>query len=186
MPPFSAAARRTGTNLSIQYRDFTGRARSSSIEISPVADEADVTALQVASGNMSNARVMEQRVIDFAVQVNPANPANTAFDEAYATIDDALVLMFQNNTTGDIRPYQIPAPDAIFFLPDGETVVEPDDGAAAGTGPLLLSVTIEAYIAIAGTGWVYARGYKEGTRKRARQPLPLAEPTGLPGDAPGL
>lgn len=186
MPPFSAAPRRVGTTLSLQFRDFTGTPSSSSIDISPVATEAEVDALAVATGNMSNARLMEQRVVNYEVQINPANPLNTTFDEAYPRVRDGLILLFQNSTTGDIRPYRIPAPDAIFFAADGETVVEPDGAAAAGSGELLLANTIAAYLAVAGAGWVYARAYLEGVGRRERQPLPLAEPTGLPGDAPGV
>jgi len=186
MPSFSAAPRRAGTKLSLQFRDFTGNSRTSAIDVSAVATEAEITALAVATGSMSNARLMEQHVTDFSVQINPANPLNTTFDEAYATVKDGLVLLFQNSTTGDIRPYRIPAPDAIFFLSDGETVVEPDAGAAAGSGALLLNNVIEAYLVVAGAGWVYARGYLEGVGRRSRQPLPLAEPTGNPGDAPGV
>jgi len=186
MPPFSAAPRRTGTAGAWQFRDFTGRAYSSSFDVSAAATPAELDAVNVGIGNMSNSRLMERRITDFQVQINPANPLNTTFDEAYATIDDVLFLVFQNNITGEPRYVGVPAPDAIFFAPDGETVIAPDAAGAAGSGGLLLSQAITALETAMGAGWVYARGYKQGIGRRQRQPLPLAEPTGNPGDAPGL
>lgn len=186
MPPFSAAPRRVGTRLSTQLIDFRGKPKSASIIISAAATPAEADAITTATGNISNARVMEQHVSSFDVQISNANPLNTAFDEAYATVQDELVLVFQADATGEVREYRVPAPDAIVFQGDGETLVARDAGGAAGSGGLLLDTLIEALLTGLGAGFSYARGYKNNSEKRARQPLPLAEPTGNPGDAPGL
>jgi len=185
MPPFSAAPQRVGTTLSVQFRDFRGKPKSMSGIISAAATAGEAAAVATAAGNMSNARVMERRVTNFAVQISNANPLNTAFDEAYATVDDELIVLFQATATGEIRDFHIPAPDAIFFLPDGETVVVPDSGAAAGSGAQLLDAFIAATLTALGAGFEYARSYKNKSEVRGRQPLAIAEPTGNPGDLPG-
>lgn len=186
MPPFSAAPRRVGNSLSVQFRDFTGRAKSMFGVVSAAASGAQVSAVVVAAGNMSNARVLEQRVCSFEVQISNSNPLNTTFDEAYATIKDEIVFLFQSDTTGEIRDFRIPAPDAILFAPDGETVLTPDGAATAGSGPELLDNFITAVLAALGAGFSYARAYKNNAESQGRAPLPIAEPTGNPGDAPGL
>lgn len=185
MPPFSAAPRRSGYTASWQFRDFTGTPFPSTFDISAAATEAQVDAVAVAIGSMSNARLMEQRLTEFEVQINPANALNTAFDEAYASVDIQLIMIFQNDTTGEPRYVRVPAPDAIFFLPDGETVIAPDGGAAAGSGALLLNNTITAIQTAMGAGWTYSRAYRNRTGRRNRTPLPLEEPSGNPGAAPG-
>lgn len=186
MPPFSAAPQRVGTQLSTQLIDFRGKPKSATIAISAAATEAQADAITAATGNISNARVMEQRITNFTVQVSNSNPLNTAFDEAYATVDDELVLLFQADATGEIREYRVPAPDAIVFATDGETMVTPDGAATAGSGAELLDNLITALLAGLGAGFTFSRGYKNNTGRRVRQPLPLAEPTGNPGDEPGV
>lgn len=186
MPPFSAAPRRVGTNLAVQFRDFTGKPKSMSGAVSAAATEAELDAVVVAAGNLSNARVMEQRITEFEVQISNANPLNTAFDEAYATVKDELVVQFQATATGEIREFRIPAPDASIFLPDGETVVVPDSGAAAGSGAELLDNFITAMLVALGAGFEYARAFKNNSETRPRQALGITEPVGSPGDAPGV
>jgi hypothetical protein len=128
---------------------------------------------------------MEQHLTSFDVQISNANPLNTAFDEAYATVDDELVLLFQADATGEIREYRVPAPDASMFLPDGETMIVPDGGAAANTPPLLLDTLIQALLTGLGAGFSFARGFKNNTGRRTRQPLAITEPVGNPPDEPG-
>lgn len=186
MPPFSAAPTRVGTQVSVQFRDWTGKAKSSSIVVSAAATGVQVDAIATNAGNLSNARVMEQRVADFKVQVSNSNPLNTAFDEAYSNVRDELVLMFQADATGEVRSFGVPAPDAIVFQPDGETVVVPDGAATAGSGAELLDNLIQAILTALGAGFTFSRAYKNNSETRGRTPLPLAEPTGNPGAAPGV
>jgi hypothetical protein len=182
--------RRAEGRAAFQFRDFRGKPSSASGFVSPVATPTQISAVAVALGNGSNARLMEQRVTQASVQVFAADPQNTAFDEAYATVDDGLIFVFQN-TVGDIQTWRLPAPDAILFLADGETPVDPDSGAAAGSGALLISNIVTAILAAmnetSGT-YVYARSYKEGVNRRRVTPLPLEEPSGtdLPGSGPGV
>lgn len=185
MPGFSAATRVSEGRAAYQFRDFRGKPYSTSGVMLTTATAADVLAAGNAIGALSNARLMESSAQINSVQQNPSNPANTAFDEAYATTDDQLILVFQNSV-GDIQNWRIPAPDASYFLPDGETVIVPDGGAAAGTPELLLQTAIDALLTLMGGTYVYSRAFKSGVSRRARRPLPIEEPTGNPPAAPGV
>lgn len=185
MPPLSAAPRRVFNSLSLQFFDWRGKPYTSTGFRSAVSTPAQVAAVNATLGSMSNARAMNFYTKDGEEQINPANALNTAFDEAYSTVDDLLVMVFQNDT-GAVEEWAVPAPDAIFFASDGETVVTPDSAAAAGSGAELLDNAIVAILAMMGGTFAFARAYKNKSGRRSRQPLPLAEPTGNPGDAPGL
>lgn len=186
MPGFSAAPQRVGTSLSFQFRDFRGKPKSTSVIVSAASTEAQQDAVVATAGALSNARVMEQRVTAFQVQVSNANALNTAFDEAYSTVEDEIVFQFQADATGEIREVRIPAPDASLFASDGETVLVPDGAATAGSGPELLDNYITAQLAALGAGWAYARAFKNNSERRPRQALGITEPVGSPGDAPGV
>lgn len=189
MPGLSAAPTTAFQRFSVSLTDFRGRSRSSLMEAGAEATTAQRDAVALEIGNMSNARVMSFTYSVGIEQLNPAHTANSAFDEAYPTVDDALILVFQNNA-GTIQYVPIPAPDAQFFLPDGETVIEPS-AAGSGAQQQLLD-TVNAILDVlnadtpAGT-YAYARGYKEGVRRRARTPLRITEPAGLdePSALPG-
>lgn len=189
MPPISAAPTRAVQNFSVSLSDFRGKSRSALLEIGADSTTLQRDTLAEEIGNMSNARVMSFTYAVGVAQLNPANPANTAFDEAYATVDDALILVFQNDD-GDIQPLRIPAPDAQFFLPDGETVITPTAAGSASQIQLFdtISAAEDALNASTPAGtWGYVRGYKEGVRRRNRTPLNITEPAGLdePSALPG-
>lgn len=189
MPPLSAAPQRAIQNFSVSLSDFRGRSRSVLVEAGAESTTGQRDLMATEIGSMSNARVMGFTYAVGIEQLNPAHSANTAFDEAYATVDDALILIFQNDD-GDVQRVRIPAPDAQFFLPDGETVIAPT--AAGSASQIQLFDTIEAILDVlnadtpAGT-YEYSRGYKEGVRNRTRTPLGITEPAGLdqPGALPG-
>lgn len=189
MPPISAAPTAAFQRFSIKLTDFRGKSRSVPVEAGAnvTTGQRDTMALEV--GNMSNARVMEFTYSVGITQLNPSNGLNSAFDEAYPVVDDALVLVFQDNN-GTVQYVPIPAPDAQFFNPDGETVIAPSAAGSPAQDQLL--DTINAILAVlnadtvAGT-YSYARGYKEGVRRRTATPLNITEPTGLdePSALPG-
>lgn len=173
MPDFSAAARGTSAIVSIQFRDFRGVSHSTSIRnADPAVSAGEVDAFRVAVGNASNARVMKESVTVVDGIINAADPLNTVFDEAYSTVGDQLVLAFQN-ATGSTQTVTVPAPDLSMFLPDGETI-DPENG--------LFTAVRDAALAVMPAGYVYARSWLVGTGRRARTPLPVAEP--LSTDSP--
>jgi len=186
MPPFSAAPRAAQSTLSLGFRDLNGDPGSSSFEISPAASDAEVAAASTAIGNMSNARLMENHVKDSSVQINPNNALNTAFDDVHGTVDKVGIMIYQNNTTGEVRRVPIPAIDASFFTQGGKIFIEPDSGAAANSPALLLDTAITTQLALFGAGWGYVRGYLRGSGARQSVVIPVVEPTGNPPDLPGV
>lgn len=173
MPDFSAAAKETYAQVSIQLRDFTGQSRSAALaRANPAVTGGQVDTLRTAIGNMSNARVMSESANVVEAIINPADPLNTVFDEAYSTVNDAIILVFQN-ATGDVQRLRVPAPDLSIFQPDGETV-DLTNG--------LFTATRDAALAVLPTGYIFSRVYLEGLGKRVRVPLPTAEP--LSTDSP--
>lgn len=189
MPALSAAPTRAFQRYSVSFTDFTGKSASALVEAGAEVTLGQRDTMATEIGNLSNARVMSNTYSTGIEQLNPANGLNTAFDEAYPAVDDGLILIFQNDA-GDVQRVRIPAPDAQFFLPDGETVITPSAAGSPAQGALLDAINaIEAVLNAdtpAGT-YEYARGYKEGVRRRTRTPLPVVEPTGLqePGALPG-
>jgi hypothetical protein len=184
MPDISAAPTRAYAGYTVQLRDFTGKPATANIEAGAEATPAQLIAVRTGIGNMSNARVMETATKTGVKQINPANPLNTTYDEAYATVDVKAVFVFQNDD-GDVQYVRVPAPDASIFQTDGETVLEPVVGSPTLT-PVTAMVTALNASTPAGT-WIYVRAYKEGSAARGRVPLPIGEPgAGTPGDAPGV
>lgn len=173
MPDFSTADRETYAQIAIQLRDFTGNARSASIARANAAvTGGQVDSLRTAIGNISNARVMSESANVVEAVINQADPANTVFDEAYSTVGDAIVLIFQN-ATGQTQRLRVPAPDLSIFQPDGETV-DLDNA--------LFTAVRDAALAVLPAGYLFSRVYLEGLGKRVKTPLPTAEP--LTTDSP--
>lgn len=173
MPDFSAAATETYSQVSIQLRDFTGKTSPASIvRAGAGVTSGQVDAFRTAVGNISNARVMAERATVVQAIINEADPLNTVFDEAYSTVGDALIMIFQN-ATGDTQRVRIPAPDLSVFLADGETVDLTNS---------LFAALRDATLACLPAGYVFSRAYLEGIGRRARTPLPVAEP--LSTDSP--
>lgn len=170
MPDFSTADRETYTSVSIQLRDFRGWSKSANI---PRAKEAvsgaEAEALRTAVGNISNARVMSETVTAVDAIINDADPANTVFDEAYSHVEDAIILLFQDNT-GRTTRFRVPAPDLSIFQADGETV---------DIENALFTALRDAVLAVLPAGYIFKRTWLEGLGKRARTPLPVAEPAEL-------
>lgn len=183
MPPFSAAPVQTQRAHSASLQDFTGKSRSTRHIVTTDTTGPQLVALETAVGNLSNARLMDVTLATEIRQLNPANPLNTTFDEAHATVEIVLVVVWQNDA-GDVQFVEIPAPDASIFAADGET-------------PLLANTQFLAYRTAAlaamnegGGSWAYSRGFRStrsASAKRARTAHPLAEPGvgDLPPIAPG-
>lgn len=183
MPPRSAAPVFTQRALSISFQDFTGKPRSSRVVLSSAATDVQIDALELATGNLSNARAMDVTVSSETRQQNPANALNTAYDEAHATVEIVLVFVFQNDV-GEVQMVEIPAPDASLFNSDGST---PND-----TNALIIAYKAAALAAMnEGSGtYAYARGFRStrsARANRARIPHQLVEPGGAsqPPIAPG-
>lgn len=167
MPDFSASPTETYATVTISLRDFTGKSRTATISRADAGVSAGaVDALRTAIGNMSNARVMSESAAVTQAIVNEADPLNTVFDEAYSTVNDAIVMIFQN-ATGSVQRLRIPAPDLSIFQPDGETV---------DLENALFVAARDAALAVLPAGYLFKRVYLEGVGKRIRTPLPVAEP----------
>lgn len=172
MPPFSAAPLRSQRAHSLQIQDFIGKSKSTRHIIDTDTTGAQITALETAVGNLSNGRVMASTVASESFQLNPANVLNTAYDEAHATVDIVLVMVFQNDA-GEIQAVEIGAPDASLFAADGETPLD--------SNALIIAYKAAALAAMneGGDTWAYSRGFRStrsASAKRARTPHPLAEP----------
>lgn len=186
MPPFSAAARRAISKLSFGFRDLNGDPGSTSFTASAAATDAEVAAVAAGLGNMSNARLMESHRKVSSVQINPNNALNSAFDDVHGTVDKVGIMLFQNDTTGEVRRVGVPAIDASFFTQGGKIFIEPDGAATAGDPPELLDNSIVALLAVFGAGWNYVRGYLRGSNAPQNVVIPVVEPTGNPPDEPGV
>lgn len=172
MPPFSAAPLRSQRSHSLQIQDFIGKSRAARTIVATDTTAGQITALETAIGNLSNGRVMASTLSSESFQLNPANPLNTTFDEAHATVDIVLVMVFQDDG-GNTQASEIGAPDASLFASDGETPLD--------TNGLIIAYKAAALAAMneGGGTWAYSRGFRS-TRSaraaRARTPHPLAEP----------
>lgn len=167
MPDFSASPREAYTSVAIQLRDFRGWSKSANIPRAKAAvSGAEAEALRTAIGNVSNARVMAETVTVVDAIINDADPLNTVFDEAYSHVDDAIILLFQN-ATGQTQRIRVPAPDLSIFQPDGETV---------DVENALFVALRDACLGVLDAGYLFKRTWLEGVGKRARTPLPVAEP----------
>lgn len=174
MPDFSAAARQVYTNFSVSLRDFTGRSATAQLRVGADALGADLDNLRSAIGDASNARVMRQSAGVTDEIINPANALNTVYDEAYSSVEQKMVMIFQSGA-GVVQRLYIPAPDASLFLADGET---PDLSNAT-----LINIRDNALTtlnaATPNPTYVFVRAYLQGYGKGLRVPLPLAEPGAL-------
>ena len=183
MPPFSAAPRGTQRAHSVQLQDFLGKSRSARHIITSDTTGAQITALETTIGNLSNAREMASTVASESFQINPANPLNTTYDEAHATVDTVLVMVYQDDG-GNKQFVEIGAPDASLFASDGET---PD---ATNANIIAYKAAAIAAMNEGGGTWAFARGFRStrsAQAKRARTTHPLVEPGvgALPPIAPG-
>lgn len=183
MPPFSAAPVQTQRAHSASLEDFTGKSRSTRHIITTDTTGPQLSSLETAIGNLSNARLMGVTLATEISQLNPANPLNTTFDEAHATVEIVLVVVWQNDA-GETQFVEIGAPDASLFAADGET---PDLANALFTA---YRVAALAAMNEGGGSWAYARGFRStrsASANRKRTAHPLAEPTGIqsPPIAPG-
>jgi len=109
-----------------------------------------------------------------------------AFDEAYSSPAETLVLEFQTPTLLT-RTLRIPAPDASYFLPDGVTF---DRGAPSSVADDVI-VGFQNVINAGGGEYEYVRGYRATRGRKAAIPRvqpQVEEPSGafLPPAAPAL
>lgn len=180
MPDISTTAPLlTIQRATVQVRDWTGRSSTSTLQGGPTATPANFTAFRQRVGRLTNGRVMETMFGTQVLQLNPGHASNTAYDEAYSSIDEGLIFVFQNNL-GSRQSVRIPAPDAFYFQPDGETVITPDATAAADTPAQVLGDAVNIMLDLLNAGnanpYVFLRAYKEGVSRRQRVPLALVEP----------
>lgn len=184
MPDFSAAPVETQRVFQVSLTDFAGDSRSARIPIGSDTTTPEITAARTAIGNLSNARVMGTNLYTFVEQINPGNPLNTTFDEAYPTVNSTLVLVYQDDAGLEFS-VEVGAPDASVFTVDGKTV---------NTANALIIAANAAILAAANNGavgtYAFQRGFlsqRSQRAKRAKTPLPLVEPTGgqNPPIAPG-
>lgn len=119
MPTLPLSGTITRGGLSVGFVDFSGRVRSSRLEVPTTSTTQNVNDLVDAMGNMSNAAVYSRKrdSEDFA----PNTALLTTFDEAFASVSDALVFVYVN--AANERFYiEVPAPDAVVLTADGSGI----------------------------------------------------------------
>jgi len=189
MPDLSGTGLTTRRPYSMSFHDFRGRSRATLLNGGDESTTVQATALRTAMGNGSNARITSTRETVLQEQINISAAQNFTYDEAYPSVSDALVIVFQD-AAGEKESLILPAPDASLFAADGETPVDPD--AAGSAGEILMDAIHVAALAYlnadtpAGT-YAFSRAYLEGAGVRARPVVPIQEPGAQPpGDAPGV
>lgn len=189
MPDLSGTGLNTRRPYSASFTDFRGRSRASLVNGGDESTTVQATALRTAMGNASNARITSTRETVLQEQINLSAAQNFTHDEAYPSVSDALIIIFQD-AGGLKETVVIPAPDALLFQPDGETPVAPD--AAGSAGQVLMQAIHTAALAYlnadtpAGT-FAFSRAYLEGAGVRARSTMPIQEPGAqAPGAGPGV
>lgn len=186
MPRYPVAATPVAkVNTSITLIDYAGRSSTVGVE-GPAITAPQIAAVQNTIADLSNAAAVRR-----ANTVGDEIPISQAatFDEAYASVSDKLVLVFQDESLNK-RTVSVPAPDASLFGADGMTAITPDSGAAAGEPAKLLGDAVAALTVALGGTYAYVGGYL-ATRSRAGGGLSfrptIAEP-GVgenPGENPG-
>jgi len=138
--------------------------------------------LRAAIANSTNAALTSYRQTGALVD-NPNTRAT--FDEAYASVANKLVLVYQNSTRM-VKRFELPAPDASLFGPDGRTID------LTNAQSIALVTAVKAAMDVSGGPWVLTRGYLISRTRTpgnvpALQNVTLVEPTAgqLPPPAPG-
>jgi len=156
-------------NFSYAFRDAKGQVATMRVKIGGATEAAVTTSagtLKTDLAAMSNASVR-------CVQLSqPVVVRGTA--AVYQDVEDKVMMMFQNPSTGSIHRYRVPAPLAAIFAADGET-------------PLLtnalynaVKVDIEAFCygsAIDGSPLQYLGGIRERTKFQRRSNTIELDPT---------
>lgn len=186
MPRYPVAATPVArVTTTLTFADYAGRTSTIGVDGVPVT-APQIAAIQNSLADLSNAALI--RRFNSVGDEIPISQANT-FDEAYASISDKLVLVFQDGSL-DKRTVSVPAPDAALFGADGQTAIAPDAGAAAGEPAKLLADAVAALEVGLGGTYAYVGGYLS-TRSRAGGGLTfrptIAEPGAgeVPDENPG-
>lgn len=134
---------------------------------------AELTALQEAIGDVSNAGVIGQTV---SVKRETAKANATVLDESFSSAGTKAILLFQDDSM-NTKQIAIPAPDASLFLSDGITL---------NTANALIIALKDAVLTVINKGtpvgtYTLVRGYRaEHARKlpRSRYSPLIEEPSG--------
>lgn len=143
--------------------------------------EAQVTALQNAIGDLSNAGEFKRT---YSGSTEKAKTAVTAYDEAESSVTTGANFTFQNTTTLATRIFRVPAIDADAIGETGEFVESGADNAQ-------VQALIDAALVVLGSGWVFVSApistHGRAGGNRPTKPL-IAEPaTGaLPPPEPAV
>lgn len=178
----------TEKSVSLQFVDHRGKKRSAAIKVG-AATNAQIDGMRVAVASASNAGLASVSIQSVDRVPSVTDPNFKTFDEAYSSNDHVAVFVFQNSQ-GDIKTVEIPAPDlSIFSESDGETV----DRLNALAASVITNVTTVLNSDGAGgtsDNYTYARGFlstRASSRTRKRSIPTIAEPGAgdTPGQAPG-
>lgn len=185
MPALPASPTPTGVaTFTISYIDSGGEETTTSInDFDPSVTSVQLSAVQVALGNLSNAAVFSQQT---TAKVATSRANVTPFDESFAEGSTKLVLVFENDFL-DIKQVTVPAPDLSCFISDRVTVDTANTDVVAAINAILNVIN-------AGTPantFKFVRGYRsDRVRKLPKSkftPLVLEPGAGdLPPEAPGL
>jgi hypothetical protein len=162
--------------INISMVDASGEKSSAGMELPDATLPADITAIQNAFGNCTNAAVFKNatNVVEEGAIANLE-----AFDEAESSVAVKLLLTFQNTSTFEVRRLSIPAPDLELIDVSGQFAKLPNG--AGDAGQVLLSALTNAVVAALNTGggsaWVYVDGVlsRPGRQTPSRRVRPIVD-----------
>lgn len=185
MPALPTTPTPTGIGtFTISFIDAGGEETTTSInDFDPSVTSLQLSAVQVALGNLSNAAVYAQQT---TAKIGTSRANVTPFDESFSEGSTKMVLVFENDSL-DIRQVTVPAPDIQFFETDRITAKISDPAVVSAVNAILNVLNAGSP---AGT-FKYVRGYRSDRMRKlpkARFTPTIAEPGGAdaPSDLPAL
>lgn len=190
MPDFGAVTPVvTAQGVSWTMKGLEGeKARRSISEIGTGVTDAEITAMAVAIGQVSNAGLWRYTGNGKTTEIPEASV--TVYDDAHG-MGTELILTFQRGTDLDVRQVRIVAPDAALF--DNGVVLKAQSDAEQGTRITNLITTISTVMNKGATGadiYGFQSGYLDKARGAEKRVLPVAAniqepPAGTPSEGPG-
>lgn len=135
-----------------------------------IPTQSSITAVEIQGAVQDILEVSNAGLLEYSYKQTQRLRAKStliAYDEAHSSASMKLVMIFENQTTGDRYICPVPAPDQAMFLSDGVMVNEVNaDFIKVQTAVL----TILNGGAGGVTEWVYIAGYRADYNTKLRKP----------------